>query len=228
MGSYKTLTLLLSALSLASASPPTVALDTGIWTGVPTQLPGSSITVHKYLGLPFAAPPIRFSPPQLPAKSTALRAADTLSPACIQNGGGNFTTKEQPESEDCLYLNVFAPAPSSNASTADRKTVMVWFFGGGLQFGTASLPGYDGTSFATNQDVILVAPNYRTNGQSKTQAQPSQSSKLNPPPSLRLPRYLAPPQTTQPGFPRPTHGPFLGATKHRPLRRRSKKSNHLR
>jgi carboxylesterase type B len=65
------------------------------------------------------------------------------------------------ESEDCLYLNVFTPA--SNSSKAEPKTVMVWIFGGALQFGSASVPTYDGTSFAANQDVVLVAINYRTN-----------------------------------------------------------------
>jgi carboxylesterase type B len=33
----------------------------------------------------------------------------------------------------------------------------------GLEFGTASLPGYDGTSFATNQGIVVVTINYRTN-----------------------------------------------------------------
>lgn len=35
--------------------------------------------------------------------------------------------------------------------------------GGGLEFGNAGNPAYDGSAFAANQDVILVAPNYRTN-----------------------------------------------------------------
>lgn len=168
MSLYKTLILIINGWAIAYAETPTVTLDTGIWQGIPTQLAGSSKIIHKYIGLPFAAPPSRFSPPQPPAKSTAQRNATMLPPSCIQNiksgGDDSFTAQSPPESEDCLYLNLFAPAPS-NTSTGGGKTVMVWFFGGGLQFGTGSLPGYDGTSFATNQDVILVAPNYRTNGQ---------------------------------------------------------------
>jgi carboxylesterase type B len=40
---------------------------------------------------------------------------------------------------------------------------LVWIYGGGLSFGTASLPAYDGTSIAANQRIILVTFNYRTN-----------------------------------------------------------------
>jgi carboxylesterase type B len=41
---------------------------------------------------------------------------------------------------------------------------MIWIYGGNLQFGTAAVAQYDGTSFAANQNVILVSFNYRTNG----------------------------------------------------------------
>jgi carboxylesterase type B len=41
---------------------------------------------------------------------------------------------------------------------------MVWFFSGGLQMGYAGLPLYDGTNIVAQQDLILVASNYRTNG----------------------------------------------------------------
>jgi carboxylesterase type B len=43
---------------------------------------------------------------------------------------------------------------------------MYWIFGGGLQFGHAGHPGYDGTRFAAEEDVIIVSVNYRTNGNS--------------------------------------------------------------
>lgn len=42
---------------------------------------------------------------------------------------------------------------------------MVWYYGGGFQFGSANTPMYDGSSFAQNQDVIVVTPNYRTSGE---------------------------------------------------------------
>jgi carboxylesterase type B len=161
MAFHRSLLGILCTMSCVLAQAPTVTLDTGVWKGVPTQQAGSSVPVHKFLGLPFAAPPLRLGVPQPPAKSTAQKNADTLPPACIQNGGSLLSSAEAPESEDCLYLNLFTPA-ARNASSVG-KAVMVWFFGGALQFGSGSLPGYDGTSFATNHDIILIAPNYRTN-----------------------------------------------------------------
>ncbi len=41
---------------------------------------------------------------------------------------------------------------------------MYWIYGGDLEFGTAGQDVYDGSSFAANQDVIVVSVNYRTNG----------------------------------------------------------------
>jgi carboxylesterase type B len=58
-------------------------------------------------------------------------------------------------------MNIYSPVPDGKTN----KTVMIFLYGGGLQSGDASLGMYDGTSFATNQDVIVVVPNYRTNGE---------------------------------------------------------------
>lgn len=63
--------------------------------------------------------------------------------------------------EDCLYLNVYTP---SKPAPEGGWPVMFWIFGGNLQFGASQLVFYDGTSFAANQDVIIVTTNYRTNG----------------------------------------------------------------
>ena len=58
------------------------------------------------------------------------------------------------ESEDCLYLNVYAPA---SPASAKGRAVLVWFFGGGFLLGYASHPWYDGSHFAAYEDVIVVA-----------------------------------------------------------------------
>ena len=65
------------------------------------------------------------------------------------------------ESEDCLYLNVFTPATEPPVG---GRAVLFWIYGGDLQFGSTSVAWYDGTSFAANQDVVVVTTNYRTNG----------------------------------------------------------------
>jgi carboxylesterase type B len=65
------------------------------------------------------------------------------------------------ESEDCLYLNVYAP---STDPPPDGRAVMFWIYGGSLQFGNAGQAVYNGSAFAAYQDVIVVTVNYRTNG----------------------------------------------------------------
>jgi len=42
---------------------------------------------------------------------------------------------------------------------------MFWIYGGSLQFGWNGQAEYDGSSFAANQDVVIIATNYRTNGE---------------------------------------------------------------
>ena len=63
------------------------------------------------------------------------------------------------DSEDCLYLNVYAPEGGCG-----NRSVIFWLYGGQLQSGTAMQDLYDGSSFAAHQDVIVVSANYRTNG----------------------------------------------------------------
>ena len=59
-------------------------------------------------------------------------------------------------SEDCLYLNVWAPVRRS----AQPLPVMVWIHGGGYTFGSASQGLYDGANLA-RRGVVVVAMNYR-------------------------------------------------------------------
>jgi carboxylesterase type B len=153
-----------------AAAAPSATLDSGVVVGTTTGLPSSKVTVNKFLGIPFAAPPVRFSPPVSPAKWSQPLDTSVYKPACIQQFNYPEAAREftidlfnnpppaAGESEDCLYMNVYAPAGGKG------KAVMFWIYGGGLQFGSNSVTQYDGTGFAANQDVIIVAPNYRTNG----------------------------------------------------------------
>lgn len=72
-------------------------------------------------------------------------------------GGG--MTNLPPESEDCLFLNVFTP----DASPQRRRPVMVWLHGGGFALGSGDSPLYDGSALCRRGDVVVVTLNHRLN-----------------------------------------------------------------
>ncbi|KAK2601881.1 hypothetical protein QQS21_004568 [Conoideocrella luteorostrata] len=159
------------SVSLSRGSNPSVTIDCGTIVG--TTAPFSSAgNVAQFLGVRFAQPPVRFAPPQPAQPWSGVYDASRYKPTCIQqfsypedarnNAIKWFNTPPPPggESEDCLFLNVYAPG---DASVGDNKAVMVWFYGGGFVFGSGAIPSYDGSSLAANQDVIVVTFNYRTN-----------------------------------------------------------------
>jgi carboxylesterase type B len=158
-----------SAVSSTTAyAQPTATINAGVVVGTATSVPSSTNTVNKFLGIPFAAPPIRFAPPVPPKPWTEPFQANKNAPSCIQQFPNelieslvNNPPPEAGESEDCLYINVYAPAAPA---PKEGRTVMFWLYGGDLLCGHNSWPFYDGSSFAAHQDVIIVAPNYRTNG----------------------------------------------------------------
>jgi carboxylesterase type B len=154
MATFLRLSLLSAA---AAAAPPTVQLSSGLYTGLSSTLPGTSLAYNAFLGVPFAARTPRFSPPlPLPASPAARRNATALPPACPQNGGMGTSGSPAGESEDCLFVNVWTPPPGEK-----KAPVMVWLFGGALQFGTASAPVYSGAQLAARKGVVLVGVNYR-------------------------------------------------------------------
>jgi para-nitrobenzyl esterase len=108
----------------------------------------------EYLGIPYAAPPVgplRWRAPQPPARWDGIRPATRFAPHCPQPAGvfGRAST-----SEDCLYLNVFAPA----GHRASGLPVMVWIHGGGFVGGESD--DYDPSSLVAD-GVIVVTINYR-------------------------------------------------------------------
>lgn len=123
-----------------------------------TANPATGIRMFK--GIPYAQPPIgdlRWKEPQSPKDWTGVRKADQFGPRCAQRpvfGDMNFRSNGM--GEDCLYLNVWTPAKSGNASLP----VLVYFYGGGFIAGDGSEPRYDGESLAT-KGVVSVTLNYR-------------------------------------------------------------------
>jgi len=104
-----------------------------------------------FRGIPFARPPVaklRFRPP-LPALPWAgVRSALTCANAAMQ------PWRRQAESEDCLYLNVTAPAGNG------PFPVLVWIHGGGFVTGSACDPAESGMHFARD-GVVCVKVAYR-------------------------------------------------------------------
>lgn len=112
-----------------------------------------------YLGIPYAAPPIRQSrwrAPQPVAAWRKPRDAFTFSKACPQAGAPATGLPPEPQSEDCLYLNVWTPAAERGANLP----VIMWIHGGSNTNGSASVPSYWGERLA-RKGAVVVSPNYR-------------------------------------------------------------------
>jgi para-nitrobenzyl esterase len=143
------------AIAAAAAPRPVVTLAQGRLAG---RLEAQG--VRSFKGIPYAAPPVgnrRWTAPGAAPGWRGVRAAGRFGANCIQppwppkiiynDGLANF-------SEDCLFLNVWAPAHAAKAP------VIVWIYGGSLVFGGTSEPYYDGSTFAA-RGVVFVSMNYR-------------------------------------------------------------------
>ncbi len=124
-------------------------------------------TVSVWKAIPFAQPPVgalRFRAPQPPAPWSHVRDATAFGPIAPQatlQGNGFFGARrltQEPESEDCLYLNIWSPVPQADGK---KRPVMVWIHGGAFTMGSGSTATYDGTNFAMHGDVVVVTLNYR-------------------------------------------------------------------
>jgi len=117
--------------------------------------------VKAFLGLPYAAPPVgdlRWRPPQPPAKWKGDRDATQFGARCAQGHVYDDMEFLDPgESEDCLFLNVYAPA---GAKAKGKLPVMFWIHGGGYRAGASSEPRHGG-DFLPLKGVVLVTINYR-------------------------------------------------------------------
>jgi para-nitrobenzyl esterase len=122
-------------LPAASGAAAPVLTASGALSGLHER----GLTVYR--GVPFAAPPIgklRWQSPAPVAPWIGTRAANAFGPACMQEGVSMPGETPPAMSEDCLYLNVWAPA----RGVAELLPVMVWIYGGGYRNGSASMPLY--------------------------------------------------------------------------------------
>ncbi len=126
--------------------------------------------ITAFKGIPFAAPPVgenRWRAPQPCKDWEGVLDASRFAPISVQDTPGLgddiycrewHVDPEIPMDEDCLYLNVW-----TNAKSADEKLpVLVWYYGGGLQWGYPAEMEFDGERLA-RRGVVVVTVNYRIN-----------------------------------------------------------------
>ncbi len=148
---------LLGMPSFAHADSLTVKTEQG-------KVHGKTINdgkVKAFLGLPYAAPPIgdlRWKAPQPAAKWKGDRDATKYGAHCAQGRVfEDMVFLDGAPSEDCLFLNVYAPADATDKS---KLPVMFWIHGGGFSGGASSEPRHNG-DFMPLKGVVLVTINYR-------------------------------------------------------------------
>ncbi|MFG0250597.1 MAG: carboxylesterase/lipase family protein [Phycisphaeraceae bacterium JB051] len=149
--------LMLSVFCANTQAQVTVNITTGPIVG---QTIDGELAVNVFKGIPYAAPPVgdlRWREPQPVRAWNTPRDCTSFASRCPQPdvAGRPWLGEAGPMDEDCLYLNVWAPA------NIDKPLpVMVWIHGGGFTIGASSLRFYDGQNFA-QQGVVLVSINYR-------------------------------------------------------------------
>lgn len=114
--------------------------------------------IKVFKGIRFGAPPERWQPSQAPQPWDGVADAThagAMAPQILRERR-LFNTELPPQSEDCLFLNVWTPAID-----AGRRPVMVWIHGGGFTGGTGASEVYEGKSLASRGDVVVVTINYR-------------------------------------------------------------------
>lgn len=120
-----------------------------------------SISALAWEGIPYAAAPVgdlRWAPTAEPPVFNSTFEATSYGPGCPQHCDLPQHTCPTATDEDCLFLNIYAPSGSDSSSSLP---VMVWIHGGHFDQGSGEGPLYDGVAFASYENVVLVAINYR-------------------------------------------------------------------
>ncbi|CAH0723018.1 unnamed protein product, partial [Brenthis ino] len=138
--------------------------------------------VEVFRGVPYASPPIgslRFMPPVSGAQWSGVKIAEEFSPVCpqvlpdirnetavlkrISKGRLEYLKRILPfltnQSEDCLYLNIYAPAQAGVRDAVARYPVLVFVHGESYEWSSGN--PYDGTVLSSHAGLVVVTINYR-------------------------------------------------------------------
>jgi para-nitrobenzyl esterase len=142
-----------ASIAAASDGAPVVKAPAGAVEGLHEG------AADVFRAIPYALPPIglrRWQSPAAMPQWKGVRAAQKMGLPCMQPAmaPGPYDRGPQAMSEDCLTLDITAPAHARNAP------VMVWIHGGTLIWGTGHSKMYDGQEFA-KRGIVLVSINYR-------------------------------------------------------------------
>ncbi|XP_075770104.1 acetylcholinesterase-like [Pelodiscus sinensis] len=129
------------------------------------RLPVGSSSVTAFLGVPYAQPPLgalRFQKPLPHPPWSHVLEATGFGHACPQPPLTGYPDAklffvETPQSEDCLFLNVWVPHPRP----PEPVPVLVWIHGGGFYMGATSVELHSGRFLAATENVIVASMNYR-------------------------------------------------------------------
>ena len=155
--------------TMAQTPDAAIAVEGGQIRGVASDVAGVSI----YRAVPFAAPPVgdnRWKAPQPVVPWSGVKDSSAWPNRCTQlasaNPPGTFyfneyywdPAKDPKDSEDCLYLNIWAPAKPAGAALP----VMVYYHGGGNRHGNNSEVEFNAARLAA-KGIIVVSAAYRLN-----------------------------------------------------------------
>lgn len=141
--------------SSTNGRPAVVTTDHGDVVGV-----ARPSGVNAYLGIPYAAPPVRelrWRAPQPAQPWQGQIHADKFAPQCVQpmrSNASNQYSGAETISEDCLYLNVWAKPGLTKAP------VIVYIHGGAFYVGSSSMGLYGGDAVG-EAGAVFVNLNYR-------------------------------------------------------------------
>jgi para-nitrobenzyl esterase len=162
-------TLILFAIALGAhpvLAQPSRTVQVRTPNGVLEGVVSPDNRVRSFKGIPFAAPPVgplRWKAPQPAPAWTGVRSAAEFGARCSQGRVfDDMIFRDNGPSEDCLYLNVWAPEAAFAGSSPDKVKlpVMFWIYGGGFMAGGSSEPRQDGGNLST-KGVVVVSCNYR-------------------------------------------------------------------